>query len=71
MASALKTTPGAASCVSACSSWSRVCPSGWFWQVVPRRFHMNGTASMRKTSTPRLASQVISPSIASVTAGLV
>jgi hypothetical protein len=48
-----------------------VWPSGWFWQVVPNRFHMNGTASMRKTSTPRLASQVISPSIASVTAGLV
>ena len=70
MASALRTRPGAASRVSARKARSSACASGWFWQSVPIRFHKNGAASTRSTSTPRLARANIVPSMARNTAGL-
>ena len=55
IASALKITAGAAIRAQARRARSRLWTSGWFWQFVPSRFHMNATASSRKTSTPRFA----------------
>ena len=48
----------------------RSCTSGWFMHDVPSRFHMNGTASMRKISMPRLASHSTVSRIAAKTFGL-
>ena len=48
-----------------------MCTSGWFWLMVPSRFHMNGAASNRNTSIPWLASCSITPAIATNTSGFV
>ncbi len=69
IASALKSTAGAATPTSARRAQITSCTSGWFSQLVPRRFQMNGTASSRKTSTPRLARRRIVSSIAQKTSG--
>ena len=69
IASALNATPGAAirmTARNACSSWWT---SGRFWEAVPSRFHRNGTASSRSTSTPAFASRSIASAIATKTAG--
>ena len=70
MASALKTVAGAATASSARNAWRRAWASGWFSQSVPMRFHRNGTASSRRTSTPWLASRPITASISANTTGL-
>ncbi len=46
---------GAARRVTVRRAWVRACTSGWFWQAVPRRFHVNAMASSRIASTPWLA----------------
>ena len=55
IASALKTVAGQAIRATARSTWVSACTSGWFWQLVPIRFHVKAMASSRSTSTPRLA----------------
>ena len=53
---------------NACSSsWT----SGWFWQFVPSRFHRNGAASRRSTSTPTRANPSIASAMATNTSGFV
>ena len=71
MASALKITAGATILTIARKAWMSWNTSGWFWQFVPIRFHRNGAASSRSTSTPRLARKNISSTISRNTSGLV
>ena len=52
IASALNATAGAAIRSAARNACSSSWTSGWFWQFVPSRFHRNGAASRRSTSTP-------------------
>jgi hypothetical protein len=69
MASALNATAGAAIRTSARNACSSSWTSGWFWQSVPTRFHRNGTASRRSTSTPALARSSMTRAIATNTSG--
>ena len=71
MASALKSTPGAAIRISARYALSTCKTSGWFWLFVPSRFHINGTASRRRTSTPTFAKNSISAKTLRKTSALV
>jgi hypothetical protein len=67
----LKATAGATARTIARYACSSSWTSGWFWQFVPSRFHMKGTASSRSTSTPAFAKNSRFSSIAANTAGLV
>ena len=69
IASDLNSRPGAAIRQSALNARISVCASGSDSHEVPSRFQMNATASIRSTSTPRVARNSSSPAIARKTAG--
>ena len=69
IASDLKSSEGAAMRSTALNACSSRCASGNDSEAVPSCFQMKATASMRSTSTPRLARNSISPAIARNTAG--
>ena len=61
---------GAAIPRAARKTWAIKWASGWFWQLVPKRFHVKATASSRMISTPRLARLSNTSTISYKTSGL-